>query len=102
MRISESPRIPALVFHLISRVLKYINSLWSIVLLIVSWEENSYLRLEEGSPRTKGGGRRDWWGPNFIRSGQSGQLYGQGRYGSTRLQWLGPRISSYVWFAGAA
>lgn len=102
MRISESPSIPAFFLHLIGLGCQQV--LWSIVPLIVSWGGNSYLRLKERrSPGTKGERQCNTCGGQ-IYSGQvrSGQLYGQGRYGSTRLQRLDRRISSYVWFAGAA
>lgn len=42
------------------------------------------VRREE-KPRNQGERRRNMWGPDLFRSGQ---LCGQGRYGSTRLQRL--------------
>lgn len=84
LQISESPSTPALLLHLIERRTRVSIGLWSIVPLIVPWEENSYLRLEERrSPGTRGGGDATCGGQIY-----SGQLYGQDRYGSARLQQL--------------
>lgn len=89
MQIPESPSSLALLLYLRGRRTRISIGLWSIVPLVVSWEENSYLRLEERrSPGTRGGGEATCGGQIYSGPVRSGQLCGQGRYGSTRLQRL--------------
>lgn len=86
MRISESPRISALFLHLIGLGIRVSIGLWSIVQLIVSWGDNSYLRLKERrNPGTEGRGNATLVGARFIqvRSGPVSSMVkaGTGRQG---------------------
>lgn len=89
MQIPESPSILALILHLIGWRTRISIGHWSIVPLVVSWEEDSYLKLEERrSPGTRGRDDAACGGQIYSGPVRSGQLYGQGRYGLTRLQRL--------------
>lgn len=89
MQIPESPSTLALFLHLMGRRTRVAICLWSIVSLVVSWEENSYLRSEKKrSPGTRGRGDASCGGQIYSGPVRSGQLCGQGRDGSTRLQRL--------------
>lgn len=102
---SKSPSIPALFLHLVALRARVSTGLCSIVPLQVYHREKAAISDWMGGGKGKSGGKRgrgQVWGPERL-SGQvrPGQLRGQGA-GSTRLQRLDPRISSYKWFAGAA